>query len=406
MERTGRLAGPIARYYAFETTQAVALTLPIFVVFFQSRGLSLAAVGLIEATYTVVSMIAETPTGYVGDRLGRRRTLFLAAVLAGAGAAAFAVAHALWAFLVVVCLRAVAGALRSGTADAWLYELLSARPAYDTGSFARRSGRAGALGRVTAAVSVLAGGALYAVDPTAPWLLEGVVVAVGGLLALTMPEPPRTGDRGEPGDRASPVAAMRSAGRTLRRPDLRRLVAFTAVLFSVSAGAHVIVQPAAIGLAGLDPAHLGPLYAAMVATSAVAADRSAWVRDRVGIDGWFAVAPAALGLLAVSVVLYPPVVLAVFVAVRVVSAVSGPLLNQYVNDRDGGDTRATTLSAVAMSRRVVVAPTKLVVGAVAGVSLTAGVAGLGAVLLVATVATLALGGPVPAGDHRRETAGS
>lgn len=400
MDWSTRVPGPIVRYYAFETTQAVALTLPIFVVFFQSRGLSLAAVGLIEATYTVVSMVAETPTGYVGDRLGRRRTLFLAAVLAGVGAIAFAFAHALWAFLVVICLRAIAGALRSGTADAWLYELLSARPAYDADSFARHRGRAGALGRATAAVSVLLGGVLYAVDPTVPWLLEGTVVAVGGALALTMPEPPRTGGGEHPEDDPSPLAAMRSAGRTLWRPDLRRLVVFTAVLFSVSAGAHVIVQPAAIGLAGLDPAHLGLLYAVVVATSAVAVDRSAWVRDRVGIDGWFALAPAAVGLLAVSVVVLPPVVLAVFVAVRVVSAVSTPLLNQYVNERSEGSARATTLSAVAMSRQVVIAPTKLLVGAVAGLSLVAGVAGLGALLLGATVAAVALGGPVPGGDSR------
>lgn len=394
MERPTLSTGPIARYYAFEVTQAVALTLPIFVVYFQSRGLSLAEVGLIEATYTVVALFAETPTGYVGDRLGRRRTLVASAILAGAGAAAFALARSLPAFLAVIALRAIAGALRSGTGDAWLYELLSARPGYDSGSFAHFRGRGEALGKGTAAGSVLLGGVLYVVDPTAPWLLEGAVVALGGLLALTMPEPPRTGGA-HPGGGASPFEAMRSAGRTLWRPDLRRLVAFSAVLFSVSAGAHVIVQPASVELAGVAPAHLGILYATMVVASALAVDRIEWVRDAVGIDGWFAIAPVGAGLLAVSVLVFPPVVLLAFVCLRAVSAVSGPLLNQYVNDRSGDAARATTLSAAAMSRQLVIAPTKLAIGVVAGVGLTYAVAGLGAVLICGSTVAIALGGPVP-----------
>jgi MFS family permease len=405
MERPTLSTGPVARYYAFEVTQAVALTLPIFVVFFQSRGLSLAEVGLIEATYTVVALFAETPTGYVGDRLGRRRTLVASAVLAGAGAAAFALARSLPAFLAVIALRAIAGALRSGTGDAWLYELLSARPEYDPGSFARYRGRAGALGRVTAGVSVLVGGLLDAVDPTAPWILEGTVVALGGSLALTMPEPPRTGDgENHPGGDPSPFEAMRSAGGTLWRPDCRRLVAFTAVLFSVAAGAHVLVQPASVELAGLNPAHLGVLYATMVTTSALAVDRVEWVRDVIGIDGWFAMAPAGAGVLALSVLVFPPVVLLAFVCLRTVSAVSGPLLNQYLNDRAGDASRATTLSAAAMSRQLVIAPTKLAVGILAGATLSYAVAGLGVALLAGTAVAAVLGGPVQRGGSTPEGA--
>lgn len=393
---------PIARYYAFRVTQSAAFTLPIFAVFFQSRGLSLAAIGLVEAAYTVVTILAETPTGYVGDRLGRRRTLLVAATLAGVGAIGFAFAHSLPAFLAVIVVRAVSGAFRSGTGEAWLYELLHDRDGLDSDSFAHYRGRAGALARVTTGVSVLVGGLLYAADPVAPWFLEGGVVLAGGLLALSLPEPPRTAEEGPGEDEPGPLAALRAARTTLVRPGVRRFVLYTGLLFAVVAGAHVVVQPVAVGLAGVAPAHLGVLYAGMVTAAAVAAERSGWIRERVGIDRWFTAVVPALGVLALGVLLLPRVVLAVFVCLWAVRAASGPMVGQYLNDRSGSSARATTLSAAAMVRRLLSAPTKLVVGAVAGHSLAGAVAGLGGVLVVGALVAFAVGGPIAVRDRQSE----
>jgi hypothetical protein len=98
------------------------------------------------------------------------------------------------------------------------------------------------------------------------------------------------------------------------------------------------------------------------------------------------------------------VVLLAFVCLRTVSAVSGPLLNQYLNDRSGDASRATTLSAAAMSRQLVIAPTKLAVGILAGATLSYAVAGLGVVLLAGTAVAAILGGPVQRGGSTPEGA--
>jgi MFS family permease len=416
-----RPPAPVGRYYAFEVTQAAAFTLPIFAVFFRARGLGLAEIGLVEAAFTVVALLAETPTGYVGDRLGRRRTLALSAALAGAGAVGFALADSLAAFLAVVCVRAVAGALRSGTGPAWLYETLAAREGPSTSSFARYRGRASALSRAAAAGSVLVGGVLYAIDPVAPWLVEAGVVAAGAVAAAAMPEPPRTDRRddagageghggdgtgpGSPGVDPAPLAAFLAAGSVVLGPGLRRFVVYTGVVAAVGAGTHVVLQPAAVGMAGLAPAHLGALYAVLVTAGALSADRAAWVRERLGTERWFALVPPVVGAAALVAALVPPLVLVAVLGVWVLRSVSGPLVDQYLNDRIDGAGRATALSAAAMARGTVVAPTKLAVGAAAGASLPLSVAGLGAALVVAAAAAVVLGG-VAAGGRGVRGAGT
>jgi hypothetical protein len=158
-------------------------------------------------------------------------------------------------------------------------------------------------------------------------------------------------------------------------------------------------------MAGLAPAHLGALYAVLVTAGALSADRAAWVRERLGTERWFALVPPVVGAAALVAALVPPLVLVAVLGVWVLRSVSGPLVDQYLNDRIDGAGRATALSAAAMARGTVVAPAKLAVGAAAGASLPLSVAGLGAALVVAAAAAVVLGG-VAAGDRGVRGAGA
>ena len=57
------------------------LLIPVLVVFEQSRGLTLAQVGLVSATAGVVVLLLELPTGGLADALGRRPVLVAATAL-------------------------------------------------------------------------------------------------------------------------------------------------------------------------------------------------------------------------------------------------------------------------------------------------------------------------------------
>lgn len=406
---------PVAKYYLYRVTQSAAFTVPIFVLFFRSRGLSFAAIGLVEAIFTVVVLVGEVPTGYVGDRVGRRASMLAGTVLTAVGAAAFVLAHSLPAFALVVALRGVAATFQSGSREAWLYETLAAEA--DSEAFARASGRAGALSRASHAVAALVGSALYAVHPALPWLAEAAVVGSGALVLLTVPDSPREASgEGNPdaiedgaeagsGDPAtdtpqSPRRTLAVARATLSRRALAAFVVYAGLLFGLLNTLEIYVQPVSVGVAGVAPAHLGALYAGLTLVAAVAAAAAGRVRDAVGVAGWFAAAPVALGAVLVAVAvapaaLAPALALLAFVGARAVGAVSGPLADQYLNDHADDAARATVLSGAGMVRSLLVAPLNVLGGVLAGtVALTAAMGALGALLAVGAAAILLLRFPV------------
>jgi MFS family permease len=137
------LPSPIFKYYAFEAVSRTQFSVPIFILFFTSRGLSLTQVGVLEALWTIVVLSFETPTGYLGDRIGRRRSLAVGALLSATGAVAFIFAHSFVAFATIISLRGIAATFKSGTQEAWLYDTLKTQA--DSEQFAHYAGRASAI---------------------------------------------------------------------------------------------------------------------------------------------------------------------------------------------------------------------------------------------------------------------
>lgn len=67
-------ASIVRRYYAYFVTTSIGFYIPVGVIFLaEVRGFGLDAIGTIMAAYLVGMVVGEPPTGYLGDRLGRRR---------------------------------------------------------------------------------------------------------------------------------------------------------------------------------------------------------------------------------------------------------------------------------------------------------------------------------------------
>lgn len=392
---------PVLVYYLYVLSRSAAFTVPIYVIFYQSRGLSLAQFGLLEATYTVAVLGFEIPTGYVSDRIGRRDGLAAANALGALGAVGYALAHSFPAFLLAVVVRAAGATFSSGATGAWLYEVLADEDEQD--QFARVSGRARALGLAGQAGAAVLGSWAYGVSHVLPWVLDAAAL-IGGVVLLIVAVPAeRAGGNenmfesnendsinGSPDHLTLPTAV--SITRTaLARPGLRSFVAYTAVFLGVVASALLFVQPVSVDVVGIDPTNLGVVYAGLTLVSAVAASQSGRVNAVVGVDSWFRLVPfvAAGGLLAVLAV--PWLALPLFFLLRALAATSRPIADGRINDEIQSRGRATVLSTVSMLRSVVVAPLKVVAGTLAVAALPEMLAALGAVLLVGTTAFVLLG---------------
>ncbi|MFC4448104.1 MFS transporter [Halorussus aquaticus] len=401
---------PVLIFYCYVLSRSLAFTVPIYVVFYQSRGLSLAQFGLLEATYTVAVLGFEFPTGYLADRVGRRNGLAVANALGALGAAGYALAHSFPAFLAAVVVRAVGATFSSGASDAWLYELLAAEDA--EAEFARVSGHARALGLAGQAGAALVGSRAYAVSHLLPWALDAAALLAGVVLLLaavpsrqerneassgggkSVSEESRSQSASDAADSLTVSEAVTVTRTALARPGLRSFVAYTALFLGVVSSALLFVQPVSVDVLGIDPARLGAVYAGLTLVSAAAASQTGRLKAVVGVSTWFRVVPvfAAVGLLAVLA--EPWLALPLFFLLRALAATSRPLADGRINDEIGSLGRASVLSTVSMLRSVAVAPLNVLAGALAVSALPAMLAALGALLLVGGGAVAAWGTPL------------
>jgi len=405
---------PVGVFYCYVLSRSLAFTVPIYVIFYQSRGLSLAQFGLLEAAYTVAVFGFEFPTGYLSDRIGRRNGLAVANALGALGAVGYALAHSFPAFLAAVVVRAVGATFSSGASDAWLYEALADADA--ASEFARVSGRARALGLVGQAGAAVLGSRAYAVSHLLPWALDAVALLAGVVLLVVAVPPERTEDNnngvkenesiGKENQNDSETAsidaldyltvseAVAVTRTALTRPGLRSFVAYTALFLGVTASALLFIQPVSVDVLSIAPERLGTIYAGLTLVSAAAASQTGRLKAVVGVSNWFRVVPFLAGGGLLAVLAEPWLALPLFFLFRALSATSRPLADGHINDEIRSRGRASVLSTVSMLRSVAVAPLKIAAGALAVAALPTMLAVLGGALLVGSLVLVTWAAPL------------
>ena len=101
------------------------LLMPVLVLFYQENGLSLHDVFRVQAFYSVCVIVFEVPSGYLADRLGRRRSMLAGVLCAAAGFWVYALSTALPHFLAAQFCIALGASLISGSDAALLYDTLN-----------------------------------------------------------------------------------------------------------------------------------------------------------------------------------------------------------------------------------------------------------------------------------------
>jgi MFS family permease len=241
----------------------VGLTTPITVLLAQSRGLSLAEIGVLFGVHGVVIVALELPTGGLADVLGRRPVVVAGAVLHLMSCLLFATATSFPGFLAAVLLLGLGRALDSGPVEAWYVDTvhridpgadvapgLARHAAADGGSLAVGA----VLGGLMPGVLGGPGGQALALPYLAAAVLD-LLFIVAVLRLLAEDRPPREGSV-----RAALMAGVRAVPGTVSG----------AVRLSVTDGPMrlVLLLTAAGGVALVACELLGPLRFATLAGGA------------------------------------------------------------------------------------------------------------------------------------------
>jgi len=332
------------KFYLYRATLSEGFVYPIITLYLLSRGLSDADVGLVNGLFFAGVVGAEIPTGYVGDKIGRRNSLIVSTLLMSVSMFAFTVSGTVPTFSAVYVFWGIALTFRSGTGSAYLYDMLEER--LHTDEYSKITGRGGAAFLVTSAITSIAGGVLYGLDHRIPFVAAGFITATGALVLLSMPETEQYAN-GEGGNAFSVWDAWETVRTKFLAPELRTFIVYTALLLSIPELADLYIQPIVVE-AGVPEQSLGVLYAGFMLVTAVASYNIDRVRNRVGIGGWFTIAPVLMAAALAGMLIEPRLAIPGFVGMRIVKSLSYAFRGQYLNDHLPSLGRATVLSTASM----------------------------------------------------------
>ncbi len=382
--RPAGLEGNILKLAALRFLCWMHLMSAVIIPFFREWGrLSFVQIFALQTWFMLMCFLMEVPTGAVADRFGRKVSVACGGFLLAAASLLYGSVPHLAVFVAAEALFAVAITLISGADEALAYDSLLA--------CGREAEASRVMSRLEAAklAGILAGALLGAVVASRlgvrwPMLVQAVPLALSGLIALGLTEPPR--GKKEPSEGGGYLRLLSGGLHHFRSAPELRALALDQVACATVAWLVIWLYQLQLGRVGVPLAAFGVVHAAMGLGQITLLSRVAQVERAVGGRAQLirvtALVPALamLGLAATTNV-------AASIVLIVVAATAGlgrpPLFSGPVNRLIPSERRATVLSAVSAARTLAVGMVYPAVGAILDRSLVAALAFVGVLGLAA-----------------------
>lgn len=338
----------------YKLVQSLTFWQATWFLYFEGQ-LSAAEAILLYVIYDVATLLLEVPSGYMSDKLGRKRTLMAAAICGFVAAFAFVFSTTFLQFCLASIMPGAQGAFASGTDSAILYESLSAQERQD--EIERQELRAWRFGFTGLAVAAFSGGLMATYD--AAWPFVASAITAGGLIIMTrgFVEPPHVAT-------SNPRDDLRALGANLIHPTLLWLLGLTMVMYVFSHIPYVFGQPfirealEMVDLAGQAPLVSGAVTSIMMLVSLLASVVASRLRLWIGLPAILLLALAMqVGLTAALALSNGVLVIGLLFLRMVPDSWSEPFIKARVQPLLKDAQRATYLSIQSLAGRILFAAT-------------------------------------------------
>jgi len=176
----------------FRMSRAVAtlmFVLPVVVLFYQYKGLSVGDFFLIQGIFAFSIFLLEVPTGYIGDLFSRKMVIVASFLAYFLGYLVWYLFDGFFFIFLGELLFGLAAALYSGTSEAYIFDVLKARGKEH--GFLKEWGRVNTWSIFATALATFAGGVIYdRMGPDAVALLQVIVTGTGLMMTCFLPDLP------------------------------------------------------------------------------------------------------------------------------------------------------------------------------------------------------------------------
>ncbi|MFJ4540537.1 MFS transporter [Streptomyces tibetensis] len=250
-----RVAKSVSRpFYLYAVLANSLFQRGVFVLYLGHQGFSAAQIALLQTLLYVVSALAEVPTGFIADRVGRRASIVIGQALIGACLLGQVTLSGYAAFVVLFALQGIGMACVSGAETALLYDLLRRRGAET--HYVKVKSRYATFGATTMALAIALGGSLQQISWELVYLASAIALLLAAAVLLTrvpeirgedaaaLDEAAEAADEEAGGSSSGPAASTERAGASLGKAAvLRHLTPRLASLVVVSALMHATMTP-------------------------------------------------------------------------------------------------------------------------------------------------------------------
>jgi len=329
----------IIRLYLIKVAKWFMLYMPIVVPFYESNGLGMKDIMVLQAVYSVAIVVLEVPSGYLADVIGRRKTLIIGAVFGTIGFTTYSLSHGFAGFLIAEIILGIGQSCISGADSAMLYDSLLEKG--QEKKYTRFEGWITSLGNIAEAVAGILGGLLATITLRVPYIAQSFVAFIALPAAITLVEPARK----VPLIKAGMKEILQIARfAVIEDRTLRRNIFFSAVTGTATLTMAWFAQPF-FEYTKVDLAWFGILWTALNLTVAITSYTAHHIEARLGFR-WSVALIALLipaGYLALSR-FHLPVGISVLFAFYLVRGFATPVLKDYINRVTESQIRATVLS--------------------------------------------------------------
>jgi len=315
------------------------LYMPIVIPFYESNGLSMKDIMVLQAVYSIAIVVLEIPSGYLADVIGRRKTLIIGAMFGTIGFTTYSFSFGFLGFLVAEIILGIGQSCISGADSAMLYDSLLERG--EEKKYTRFEGRITSIGNIAEAVAGILGGLLAGITLRAPYFAQAFVAFIALPAAITLVEPARK----VPLIKAGIMEIVRIARFALvqDRP-LRRNILFSAITGTATLTMAWFAQPF-FEYTNIDIVWFGLLWTSLNLTVAITSYTAHYFEKKLGQTPSILLISTLipLGYLALSR-FHLPLGLIILYLFYLIRGYATPVLKDYINRITASNIRATVLS--------------------------------------------------------------
>lgn len=345
-------------YFLYDLFFGLYPIVPIMSLFFLAKSLTFGQIGIIFAVFSVAGFIFEIPTGYFGDKFGKKISVICGLVILSATAFIWTLLTNTLGFAIFAAIWMLGLAFISGSFEAYIYDYLKSKKIVD--AYDRVVATSNTITYFAGAIGSILGAYLFSLNINLPYYLLAVLFLVCAFITAGMDNDVII-DRDEFEEQLSIVSGLK---HVLKTPKILWITLFVSLLygfFSYFRGS--VDKPYILDLKVFTVEWLGVFVAISMIFQSVLMSQFAKLKSKLDESGLitFCWLLYAIGLAGMSFLNGYLALIAVTLFYST-EAMYDALINSFSQKHIPSSIRATTLSSIKVYQNVGAAVLGLVGG--------------------------------------------